>query len=396
MGEESPIKRVERLYRSSEEVRSVVGAIWKVAPQAAEAAGVDRVKIMDFCGTHEWTITHFGLRSLMPPQVELVAGPGCPVCITPGYYVDAAASLARDGVRVLTYGDAYRLQGTPRGTETDSLARARSEGAPVEVVYSVMDAVRRARGDGVESVFLAVGFETTAPATASPVTRGAVPENLTFINVHRLTPPITRYVFERVPGAPILGVIAPGHVSAITGAAAWEFVPRDYGIPAVVTGFEPLDVVLAVLEMLRQLREGRPRLVNEYSRVVSWEGNLAAKRAIERCCEVVDSAWRGIGFVEESGLAFRREFSRVDAAERYGLREPSPEDWSRDLPPGCRCAEVTLGAAKPTDCPMFMKVCTPGTPYGPCMVSQEGACSVWARYGGGGRAEEVARELGLI
>ncbi len=361
------------------------------------AAGLQGpVKIMDFCGTHEWTITHYGLRSLMPDNVELVAGPGCPVCVTPGYYVEAAVRLAMDGIRIFTYGDSYRLQGPPETDLPKSLEEARSRGGRVEVVYSVLDAVRMAREDGEESVFLAVGFETTAPATLAPIRAGDAPDNLRFINVHRLTPPITRYVLETHPEAPIRGIIAPGHVSAITGAKAWAFIPEEYGIPTVVAGFEPIDVLLAILEILRQVREGKARLVNEYSRVVSWDGNLEAQRLMGETCDVVDAGWRGIGFVPASGLAFKGEFRRYDALEAYGIPELTPEAWERDLPPGCRCAEVTLGMARPTDCPMFLRACTPESPYGPCMVSSEGTCAIWAKFGGGGLAEEVGRELGVI
>ncbi len=361
------------------------------------AAGLQGpVKIMDFCGTHEWTITHYGLRSLMPDNVELVAGPGCPVCVTPGYYVEAAVRLAMDGIRIFTYGDSYRLQGPPETDLPKSLEEAGSRGGRVEVVYSVLDAVRMAREDGEESVFLAVGFETTAPATLAPIRAGDAPDNLRFINVHRLTPPITRYVLETHPEAPIRGIIAPGHVSAITGAKAWAFIPEEYGIPTVVAGFEPIDVLLAILEILRQVREGKARLVNEYSRVVSWDGNLEAQRLMGETCDVVDAGWRGIGFVPASGLAFKGEFRRYDALEAYGIPEMTPEAWRRDLPPGCRCAEVTLGMARPTDCPMFLTACTPERPYGPCMVSSEGTCAIWAKFGGGGLAEEVGRELGVL
>ncbi len=264
-------------------------------------------------------------------------------------------------------------------------------------MYSVVDAVKKAREKRRESVFLAVGFETTAPATASVVVRDLVPENMTFINVHRLTPPIMRYTFEvHKEHIPIRGVIAPGHVSTITGARAWSFVVDEYGIPTVVAGFEPLDVLLAVLEILYQLYEGKPRLVNEYTRAVTWEGNVEAQRAIRECCEEVDAAWRGLGFVPKSGLAFREKYRVYDALERYGIPELTPERFKYDLPPGCKCAEITLGLAKPTDCPYFLKGCTPANPYGPCMVSSEGTCAVWARYGGGGLAMEVAREIGII
>lgn len=393
----SALKRIAKLYRGDEMAGKVVDAIHMVARRIAEGEGQDSVvKIMDFCGTHEWTITHFGLRSLMPSNVELVAGPGCPVCITPAYYVDVAIRLAMDGVKVFTYGDAYRLPGSARrGAGIRTLAEAKARGGDVEVVYSVLDAVRRARESGKESVFLAVGFETTTPATASPVVQGRVPASMTIVNVHRLTPPIARYVFENVPGIPLRGVIAPGHVSTITGAKAWQFIPEEYGVPTVVAGFEPLDVLLAILEILKQLHEGKPRLVNEYTRTVTWEGNLGAQRLMSECCDVVEAAWRGIGFVPGSGLAFKDKYSRVDAFREYGIPELTPEEWSYDLPPGCRCADVTLGKAKPTDCPMFMRACTPANPYGPCMVSMEGTCSVWARFGGAGLAEEIARDIGL-
>jgi hydrogenase expression/formation protein HypD len=391
------LKRLEELLRRSEYARKVVEKIHQLAPKAVARVGQSPIKIMDFCGTHESTITHFGLRSLMPPDVELVAGPGCPVCITPAYYVDVAIRLSLEGIRVFTYGDAYKLPGSGRrGKDIRSLEEARAAGGNVVVVYGILDAIRIAKEDGKESVFFAVGFETTAPSTAAPVVKGHVPSNMTIINVHRLTPPIMRYTFETHKDNPIRGVIAPGHVSTIVGAKAWRFVVDEFGIPTVVTGFEPLDVLLAVLEILRQHVEGKPRLVNEYTRVVTWEGNTTAQRQINECCEVVDAAWRGIGFVPKSGLAFREKYRHVDAFHQYGIKDLSPDEWKYDLPPGCRCAEVTLGLAKPTDCPHFMKTCTPGTPYGPCMVSSEGTCAVWARFGGGGLAEDIAKSLGII
>ncbi len=369
-------------YRDPKISRLIVGEIAKIASELE-----DHVKIMDFCGTHEWTITHYGIRSLMPQNVELIAGPGCPVCITPGYYVEIAVKFAMEGVRVFTFGDVYRLSGSSKGAPKN-LEEAKSEGADVKIVYSVADAIKLS-GDGKESIFLAVGFETTAPATLGPIHRGDVPDNLSFIIVHRLTPPITKYVLENYPQSPIRGIIAPGHVSAITGASEWEFVAKDYGIPVVVSGFEPVDVLLSILEILRQIREGRAELVNEYSRVVRWEGNLRAKEVMKSTCEVVDAGWRGIGFVPDSGLQLKDAYKRYDALLKYGIPELSEERWMEDLPPGCRCAEVTLGMAKPTDCPLFKKICTPERPYGPCMVSSEGTCLIWAKYGG----DELLRGL---
>lgn len=390
------LQRLLRLYRSEPIAREVVRAIHVVASRLRGRFGDEPIKIMGFCGTHEWTITQYGLRTLMPENVKLIAGPGCPVCITPAYYVDIAIKLSLEGITVYTYGDAYRLPGsTRRGEKIRSLAEARAAGGRVEVVYSVFDACRRAREHRRDAVFLAVGFETTAPATASAIVHDRVPENLSFINVHRLTPPIMRYAFE-VHGreVPIKGVIAPGHVSTITGAKAWKFVVDEYGVPIVVAGFEPLDVLLAILEILRMLEEEKPKLVNEYQRAVTWEGNRVAQQLMDEVFEVVDAAWRGIGFVPDSGLRFRDKYRGKDALNQYGIPELTPKEFSYDLPPGCKCAEVTLGIAQPTDCPMFMRTCTPSNPYGPCMVGSEGTCAVWARYGGY-LDRELAKELGL-
>ncbi len=379
-------------YHSREIVNKIKVMIHKVAKDINGT-----VKIMDFCGTHEHSIVYNGIRSLMPSNVDLVAGPGCPVCITPAHYVDAMIKLALDGVRVYTYGDTYLLPGSelPGSDKPRTLADAKALGADVVVVYSLLEAIKHYRRDPKESVFLAVGFETTAPSTASAVVNRLLPDGFTLINVHRLTPPIMRYTFEKHRDNPIRGVIAPGHVSTIVGAREWEFVPKEYGIPTVVAGFEAYDIMQAILYILLMLRSGKPRLVNQYKRAVTWEGNKKAQKLIRECCEVVDSSWRGLGFVPESGLSFRDKYKWADAIYQYGLRELSENEWKYDLPPGCRCAEVTLGLAKPTDCPLFMKVCKPGVPYGPCMVSSEGACSIWARFGSGGLVEELVESLGL-
>ncbi len=387
----------QSLFRSKLVSLKLVESINRLAKEASSRLGREKIKIMDFCGTHEYTITHYGLRSLMPDEVELVAGPGCPVCITPAYYVDVMIKLALEGIRVFTYGDAYKLPGSVmRGKGIRTLEEARAAGGDVVVVYSIIDAIQMTHRDGREAVFFGIGFETTAPATAIPLVTGKMPEKLTVLNVHRLTPPIMRYTFEKHRGNPIRGVIAPGHVSSIIGAKAWSFVADEYGIPVVVAGFEPLDVLIAIYEILRQLARGEARIVNEYKRVVRWEGNIKAQKIVSECCEVVDAAWRGIGFVPRSGLAFRDRYKKHDAMYQYGIKPLTSAEWRYDLPPGCRCAEVTLGMAKPTDCPHFMRTCTPASPYGPCMVSSEGTCSVWARFGGHGIAEEIARKLGIL
>jgi hydrogenase expression/formation protein HypD len=356
------------------------------------AKRVGSVKIMNFCGTHEWTITHYGIRYLMPEEVELVAGPGCPVCITPAYYVDAVVKLAVEGIRVMTFGDAFRLMGTKARGLPRNLEEAKQDGADVRIVYSVLDAIKIAKDDK-ESIFFGVGFETTAPATLGPISSRNLPENLSLVIAHRLTPPIMRYVLENYPGSPIRGIIAPGHVSTITGADAWRFVAEEYGIPIVVSGFEPIDVLLSILEIVKQIDRGEAKLFNEYSRAVKASGNERALKVMEETSDVVDAAWRGIGFVPKSGLILKEKYERYDAFRKYGIKEISKEEWYNDSMPGCKCTEITLGIAKPTECPLFMKVCKPESPYGPCMVSGEGTCLIWAKYGSSEFLSDIAGDI---
>ncbi|RLG75880.1 MAG: hydrogenase formation protein HypD [Thermoprotei archaeon] len=373
------------MERNADAYRELISKVTKVYSGALVAKirklarGVGRaVKIMDFCGTHEWTITHYGIRTLVPDGVELIAGPGCPVCITPAYYVDQLIKLSLDGVEVLTYGDAVRLPASV-GLKPRSLLEAKAIGGKVHVVYSFMDAVKYAKSRTGDMVFFAIGFETTMPSVASVIIKGKVPKNLTILTAYRYTPPIVRYLFTKVKGVHLDGVIAPGHVSAVIGASSWEFIPKDYGVPTVVAGFEAIDVLIAIEKILEMIAKSKAELVNEYSRVVKWEGNKLAKKAISEVFDVHDAYWRGIGFVERSGGFLRDRFKEYDAVRQYGLRDP-PEDLSKEIIPGCKCHEVVLGLSKPTDCPLFMKVCRPSSPYGPCMVSIEGTCRIWAEH----------------
>jgi len=373
---------------------------------AEELAGRDpyRVyKIMDFCGTHEWTIVHFGLRSLLEvagvKNVELVAGPGCPVCVTPSYYLEEAIKLAFEGMVVYTYGDVFRLPAIRRINGARTLAEAKALGAEVRVVHSFLHAVIDAKKHNKPALFLGIGFETVAPGYSEAILKGVVPPNLKLMSLVKLTPPAMFYALDMVREKPIdypiSGVIAPGHVSTIIGGKAWVPVAEHFGIPVVVAGFEPNDVLTAVAEILRQIKNGEYKVVIEYTRAVKWEGDLKAQSSIYTVFETVDSAWRGIGYIPKSGLALRDRFKQFDAFEYFGISELTPEKWHYDLPPGCRCAEVTLGKAKPTDCPLYMRACTPDRPLGPCMVSVEGTCAIWARFGGGGLATEIAKEMGL-
>jgi hydrogenase expression/formation protein HypD len=358
--------------------------IWKYANTIKEREKCDSIKIMNFCGTHEWTTTYYGLRNLLPPFLDLVAGPGCPVCVTPAYYVDVVMKLASKGVRIYTYGDSLRLRSV-RSSYPSNLEEARANGGDVKVVYSFLDAAKDS-ADGKESVFLGIGFETTAPSYALVIKEGMVPENLKFLSTVRLTPPAMEYTikFYQERGLlPIKGVIAPGHVSTITGAVEWEFLPREHGLPTVVAGFEPIDVLMAVAQILLMLKNNKAAIKIEYKRLVNWNGNTYAKGLIEKVFKKTRAAWRGIGFIPQSGLKLKGKFfKKYDALAHFGMPDLTPKEWKHDLPHKCRCGEVVVGIAKPIDCPLFMKDCSPTKPWGPCMVSFEGTCNVWARYGG--------------
>lgn len=370
-------------------IEESVRAIEKLLPIALEKKGKDVIKVMHVCGTHEHTVTHNGLRSLVPPQLEIIAGPGCPVCITPASAVDEMIKLSLEGVRVYAYGDVYKLPGTK-----GSLATARARGGDVKVVYGFLDVMKDAREHGKEAVFFGVGFETTVPTVASPVYLGKVPENLKIFSVYRLTAPGLDKALEahKDLGVPLDGIIAPGHVSSIIGANAWKYLPEKYGLPTVVAGFEAYDYMVALVWLLKQIVKGEARLENEYSRVVKPEGNVIAWKRVNEVFYVTDAYWRGIGVLPNSGLEFRDAYSKYDASKEYGL-EVKPTE--RELPPGCKCAQINLGIAKPTDCPHFKKTCTPTNPIGPCMVSDEGTCAIWAKFGGGELIRTLAKELGL-
>jgi hydrogenase expression/formation protein HypD len=331
------------------------------------------VKFCHVCGTHEWTVTHFGLRSLLPKNIEVIAGPGCPVCVLPAAEIDEAAELALKGVTITTFGDVLRVPGSRL-----SLSEARSKGGDVRVVYGVGDAVKMAKEEpDREFVFFAIGFETTAPSTANEVLKGP-PENLSFLVSHRLIPPAMELLLG-VGDLHIDGFIAPGHVSTIIGLKPYEVFPSAYHMPVVVAGFEPLDVLLAVDMLLQQLSGGVAELVNEYGRAVRLEGNVKALRLVDRVFDVVDGRWRGLGRLPSSALALKGEFAEWDARKKYGVRI----EVGKDVLPGCLCHLVMVGKVRPSECPLFMKGCRPESPVGACMVSAEGSCRIWAVHGVG-------------
>ncbi len=350
-------------FRDPELAKTIAQQIRKLAPRD------ETVKFCHVCGTHEWTITHYGLRSLLPPNVEVIAGPGCPVCIVPAAEIDEAVQLAKKGVVVTCFGDALRVPGSEM-----SLLEAKAAGADVRVVYGVSDAVEMAlREPDKQFAFFAMGFETTAPSTAVEAL-GNPPANFSFLVSHRLIPPAMELLLG-VGDLNISGFIAPGHVSAIIGLRPYELFPRVYRMPTVVAGFEPVDVLMAIYMLLKQLSEKTARLENEYSRVVKWEGNTRALDMMNRAFAVTGGNWRGIGRLPDSALKLREELKAFDAREKYDVHV----EQGKDILLGCECHLVIIGKIKPDECPMFMKACTPAKPVGACMVSSEGTCRVWAK-----------------
>jgi hydrogenase expression/formation protein HypD len=342
----------------------------QVTQQIKDLAPKHQVKFCHVCGTHEWTITHYGLRTLLPKNVDVIAGPGCPVCIVPAAEIDEAVQLALRDVVVTCYGDVLRVPGSEL-----SLLDARARGGDVRVVYGVGDAVKMANAEKEkEFVFFAVGFETTAPSTAVEVLNRP-PRNLSFLVSHRLIPPAMELLLG-VGDLQIDGFIAPGHVSTIIGLKPYEVFPIAYGMPVVVAGFEPLDVLFAISMLLNQLRRKEAKLDNEYVRAVSAEGNVKAQELINCVFDVVDGNWRGLGRLPSSALGLKLEFEEYDARKKYALHV----EKSRDLLPGCLCHLVMIGKIKPDECPLFLKTCKPQSPKGACMVSMEGTCRIWARY----------------
>ena len=323
-----------------------------------------KVKIMNVCGSHEHTIAYSGMRSLMPKNLEIIPGPGCPVCVCPESDIIHAINLSkRDDVILVTYGDMLRVP-----TKNGSI---RSEGKNFRMITSPFEALNIAKSNPDRKiVFFSIGFETTTAPTAAILEMG-VPDNLYILSSHRLTPTIME-VLVKDAEIGINGFIAPGHVSAIVGSNAWNVFSEKYGVPTVVAGFEADNLLLGLMEILRQLKEGISKTSNVYRSVVKPEGNIRAQKIIYKFFRVSDVNWRGIGYIPASGLELRDEYSGKDAKKVFGLQEIKEEKIH-----GCICGQVILGKSYPADCRLFKKVCTPKAPQGPCMVSFEGACNIW-------------------
>ena len=335
------------------------------------------LRLMEVCGTHTMSIAKAGIKTMLPQEVKLLSGPGCPVCVTPPQVIDAVLELSMEKDVILTsYGDMLRVPGSRAG---DSLLRRKALGARVETVYSPVDAVTLAlENPDKQVVFLGVGFETTAPGTAAAVLtaqeKGA--KNFTLWSMLKLVEPALRALIA-MDGFNVDGFLCPGHVATIIGEKGFAFLPEEYGLPAVIAGFEPEDILLAVYKLVRQIAEKSPKVENEYKRAVSHDGNVLAQKILETCFERRFDVWRGLGGIEGSGLGLKQELADFDAERRFQIRYAEAEP-----PTACRCGEVITGRLSPELCPMFGKVCTPEDPVGPCMVSSEGACAAAYKYAG--------------
>jgi hydrogenase expression/formation protein HypD len=359
-------------FREPQKAKALTRALETICQQI----GRD-VSIMHVCGSHEQAIARFGLRSILPRSLNVIMGPGCPVCVTDEPEVDEAVVLARHGHIVATYGDMIRVPGSVM-----SLADAQTEGADVRVVYSAVDAVNLARGHpDRQVVFFATGFETTAVATAAVILAGP-PENFSVLSAHKYIPPAMEIVAE-MPGSKVEGFLAAGNAATITGWKIFERFVERHRLPVVIGGFEPLDILAALARLLELIRDRELGVVNAYPRCCTPEGNRPAQKLLWEVFRTVGGVWRGIAHIPNSNIRLRDEYAWVDARKRFDI--DLSQLWTEAAPSlthQCICGDIMAGIAAPSDCALFGKECTPEHPVGACMVSSEGTCKIWQEYGG--------------
>jgi len=356
-----------------------------LADHARALGRAEPVSVMHVCGSHEQAIAKFGLRASFPSELDVIMGPGCPVCVTDVPEVDEAVALAKQGVRIATYGDMLRVPGSSL-----SLADAMTAGARVDVVYGVAQAAELARRTTDEIVFFASGFETTAVATAA-VLLADPPPNLSILSAHKYIPPVMEIVAE-MPGSKIEGFLAAGHAATITGWGVFEpFVARHH-LPVVVAGFEPLDILAGLVRLVELIRRGEARVDNCFPRCVTREGNRAAQDSLWKVFAPCGGVWRGIAHVPNGNLRLRDEFARWDARRRFTIDlAPLWEHAPAALVAQCQCGDIMANASSPHDCALFGEACTPSSPVGACMVSAEGTCRIWHQYGGHPDLRQIRR-----
>jgi hydrogenase expression/formation protein HypD len=333
------------------------------------------IRLMEFCGGHTVAIFKHGLRQLLPSNIEMLSGPGCPVCVTASADLDRAIALGKlPNVIITSFGDMVRVPGSQ-----SSLQKAKAEGADVRIVYSAQDALNIAKDNpGKSIIFIGIGFETTAPTIAASILQAEQEKikHYYVLSLHKVCPPIMKAILD-LGEVKLNGIICPGHVSAIIGARPYQFLADDYKIACAVSGFEPVDILLAVDSLVEQIESGQPRVDITYRRGVKPEGNQPALRLMEKVFEIGDADWRGIGNVPQSGLKIRQEYEKYDAAKNFNIKTVPARE-----PKGCICGAVLRGVSTPLECKLFRVTCTPERPIGPCMVSSEGSCATYYQYEG--------------
>lgn len=352
-------------FKNPELARGLIEAIQKLAPEQAT--------LMEVCGTHTVAIARNGIRNLMPQGIRLASGPGCPVCVTSNKDIDTVIALTRiPNVTIATFGDMTRVPGS-----TSSLLKEQAAGRSVQIVYSPLDALALAeKNPDREIVFVGVGFETTTPLVAAAIKRAAAKglKNFTVFGAHKNMPNALEAIVND-SNLQLDALILPGHVSTIIGVEPYKFLAEKYGVPGVITGFEPVDVLQGIAMIMRQLHEGRAEIEIAYARGVMPQGNPVALAAIDEVFETCPAVWRGLGEIPGSGYKIREKYAEFDAVRRF-----QPDVEPTQDPKGCRCGDILRGIMPPNECPLFRKVCTPENPVGPCMVSSEGSCAAYYRY----------------
>ncbi|MGD1873046.1 MAG: hydrogenase formation protein HypD [Mastigocoleus sp.] len=334
------------------------------------------IKIMEVCGGHTHSIFKYGIEDILPPTIELIHGPGCPVCVMPKGRIDDAIAIATQNPHVIltTFGDTMRVPGSQ-----DSLLQAKAKGADIRIVYSPLDCLQIAKNNpDKEVVFFCIGFETTAPSTALTILEAATEQitNFSMFCNHVLVIPALQALLDN-PDLQLDGFIAPGHVSIVIGTEPYEFISRQYGKPVVIAGFEPLDILQSIWMLLQQFTENRCGVENQYTRFVQEKGNYQGLSAINQVFEIRDKfEWRGLGEIPNSGFKIRSEYAQFDAETKFIIPNYQVSDHK-----ACQCGEILKGVLKPWECKVFGTACTPGNPIGSCMVSSEGACAAYYKYG---------------
>jgi hydrogenase expression/formation protein HypD len=358
------LKYVEE-YRDPELAKQLLERIHNISRKPA--------RLMEFCGGHTVAIFKHGLRQLLPDNIEMLSGPGCPVCVTASADLDKAIALAKlPEVIVTSFGDMVRVPGS-----YSSLQQAKADGADIRVVYSTQDALAIARGNPDRKVvFIGIGFETTAPTVAASILQAEAEKinNYSILSLHKVCPPVMKALLD-LGEVNLNGIICPGHVSAIIGSQPYRFIPDDYRIACAVSGFEPVDILLAVERLVEQIETDKPDIEIAYRRGVKPEGNVLAVKLMESVFETGDASWRGIGIIPGSGLQLRPEYEIFDAGKVFTIDPGPPRE-----PQGCICGSILRGVNTPPDCGLFRQTCTPENPVGPCMVSSEGSCATYYHY----------------